>query len=232
MSTKTADTPVISGSRHSLVVAGYLLSAAVQVTLCALGVAFFLLGRRSDRLDLLLPWCVIGTLYLAVAVTLLAARARRPESTAIRPPHLEVSRAARLISLITTMGASLIGAGAALLLVGLGSDARADTGVVAVGVWAMILSWALLHWGFTQLYYQNYWASRFPSMRFPQTRRPRLTEFAYFSFTIGTSFAASDVDVQTSGARMWVVAHSVISFFFNGLIIVFALNTILAPGPQ
>ena len=43
---------------------------------------------------------------------------------------------------------------------------------------------------------------------------------------LGTTFAASDVEVLSTRLRWTVVWHSVLSFFFNGLIIVLALNTI------
>ncbi|WP_410636312.1 DUF1345 domain-containing protein [Amycolatopsis sp. cmx-4-83] len=38
-------------------------------------------------------------------------------------------------------------------------------------------------------------------MRFPATERPNLLDFAYFAFTVGTSFATSDVEVQTRPIR-------------------------------
>lgn len=50
---------------------------------------------------------------------------------------------------------------------------------------------------------------------FPGTDHPDLTEFLYFSFTIGTSFAVSDVDVRTAPMRRRVMVHSVIGFLFN-----------------
>jgi len=57
-----------------------------------------------------------------------------------------------------------------------------------------------------------------------------MVDFVYFSFTVGSSFAASDVTVLSSRTRWTVVWHSVSSFFFNGLIIVLALNTIMSNG--
>jgi len=215
-------------SRDRRTIVGYLLSGAVQLVLCALGTIFFISERVDDRRGLLLLWCLVASGYAVVAVIVLLARTRRADQASNTPPHLEVSRWARVISLFSTIGASLIGAGAAILVLGLRSSQPASTPVAIVGVWAMILSWGLLHWGFTQLYYQKYYASQQPTMRFPTTAHPGLIEFAYFSFTMGTSFAASDVDVQTSDVRLLVMWHSILSFFFNGLIIVFALNTILS----
>jgi hypothetical protein len=61
--------------------------------------------------------------------------------------------------------------------------------------------------------------------RIVSTSATSLASFV-FSYTIGTSFAASDVETLKPMIRWRVVWHSVASFFFNGLIIVLALNTI------
>jgi uncharacterized membrane protein len=50
----------------------------------------------------------------------------------------------------------------------------------------------------------------------------------YFAYTLGTTFAASDVEVRTTRMRWTIVWHSVLSYFFNGLVIVLALNTIMS----
>ena len=45
----------------------------------------------------------------------------------------------------------------------------------------------------------------------------------------GTSFTPNDVSTTTR-IRWTVVWHSILSYFFNGFIIVLALNTIMGPG--
>ena len=99
-----------------------------------------------------------------------------------------------------------------------------------VGVWAMLLSWGSLHWGFAQIYFQRYYAEEAAPLRFPKTTHPRIVDFVYFSYTLGTTFATSDVETLTPRIRWTIVWHSVLSFFFNGLIIVLALNTITSGG--
>jgi uncharacterized membrane protein len=98
----------------------------------------------------------------------------------------------------------------------------------AVGVWAMLLAWGFFHWGFAQIYYQRYWSTDQPMLRFPGTEHPRFIDFVYFAYTLGTTFAASDVEVLSTRMRWTIVWHSVLSYFFNGLVIVLALNTIMS----
>jgi uncharacterized membrane protein len=38
---------------------------------------------------------------------------------------------------------------------------------------------------------------------------------AYFAFTVGTSFAVSDVDVSADAVRQAVLGHQILSFFYN-----------------
>ena len=65
-----------------------------------------------------------------------------------------------------------------------------------------------------------------PPLVFPYTTNPSLLDFVYVSFMVGTSFTPNDVETAPP-IRWTVVWHSVLSFFFNGFIIVLALNTIM-----
>ncbi|WP_432758695.1 DUF1345 domain-containing protein [Streptomyces lydicamycinicus] len=51
-----------------------------------------------------------------------------------------------------------------------------------------------------------------------------MTEFVYFFFTIGTSFAVSDVTVTNTSTRCRVATYSVFSFFFNATVIAIAID--------
>ena len=69
-------------------------------------------------------------------------------------------------------------------------------------------------------------AAAVPPLIFPYTKEPGLLDFVYVSFMVGTSFTPNDVETAPP-IRWTVVWHSVLSFFFNGFIIVLALNTIM-----
>ncbi|MFD1809390.1 DUF1345 domain-containing protein [Gemmobacter lanyuensis] len=49
-------------------------------------------------------------------------------------------------------------------------------------------------------------------------------DFLYFSFTIGMTAQVSDVVVERPGLRRLVLAHGVVSFFYNTVILALAVN--------
>lgn len=63
---------------------------------------------------------------------------------------------------------------------------------------------------------------------FPDTTRPIYADFAYFSYTIGVASQTADVSISSRAMRKVVLAHSVLSFFFNTTILALTIN--LAAG--
>ena len=49
-------------------------------------------------------------------------------------------------------------------------------------------------------------------------------DFAYFAFTIATSFAVSDVDVTDRAIRRAVLGHQILSFLYNTSILALVIN--------
>ncbi len=222
-----ADDP---NERRRAVIATYAVSIAVQAVMVVIGLSFVVTDDTATSLAALVLWCGLGTVYAVTALIALGVVSRRKRAFTGRPSRLELSLLARVISFIGTFSASLVGLIAAFQLLTLRSDPDYGPLFAVVGVWAMLVSWGFLHWGFVQIYQQLYFVSEVPPLRFPSTPNPGVIEFVYFSYTLGTSFAASDIEVQSTRMRWRVVWHSVLSFFFNGLIVVFALNTILSFG--
>jgi uncharacterized membrane protein len=199
-----------------------------------IGISFL----SSEYSDLALAlWCLIGSVYAVCTVLVLSI-------SALGPPLEEAPEVRRLgprieyvVSIVSTLLASLVGAWAAIELVLLratdGSDSAGTdsaSGFSVLGVWAMLLSWGLLHWGFAQGYRYLFYVRADRPLRFPGTVNPKMADFAYFAFGLGTSFAVSDVETLRTSIRWIVLWHTVVSFFFNGLIIVLALNIIMSAG--
>lgn len=174
-------------------------------------------------------WCIAGSAYAVGAMVILAVLAYRgapvPESLAI-----ERSAWVSVVLVAVTVLPSLIGVIAAITVVI--ADDGSNTGLIfrLIGIWAMVLSWGLLHWGFAQWYMYRYRTAAEPPLRFPRTPEPSIVDFTYLAFTIGTTFAVSDVETYSSRIRWLMTVHSVISFFFNGAIIVFALSRLTSFG--
>ena len=217
-----------------MVVVGFALSLVAQLAMIVVGVWFVVLSEDvGTSLELLASWCGIGTVYLIVVLIVLGRVSKRPTAAGGRPARWETGRIARIVSMTATILASLIGLGAAIQVLALHNDPQIGSAADFVGVWSMLLAWGFLHWGFAQIYYQRYYAAPEPMLRFPHPENappadPRFVDFVYFAFTLGTTFAASDVEVLSTRLRWTIVWHSVLSYFFNGLIIVLALNTIMS----
>lgn len=236
---------------------------ALLAIIVGLGLVFvFMADGTETELYLLAAWCLISTIYTLgwiVVLGWLSRRAWDPTAThGTRTPG-------RFVALVTTIIASFIGVSAASELLVLRDDPELGTAIDVFGVWAMLLAWGYLHWGFAQIYYRLYVQGRgsgrtrdaraaahtaapaaadaahgatddtpapptpVPAMRFPATPDPGLIDFVYVAFMIGTSFTPNDVETTTR-VRWTVTWHSVLSFFFNGFIIVLALNTIMSGG--
>jgi uncharacterized membrane protein len=263
--------------------AGRVLNLVALGLVLIVGVAFVFADQHTDFQILSLAlWCLLSTAYMVGWMIVLGRISRsswRGTATLIstRPPG-------RLASLLITIVSSFIGISAASELLVLRSDPDFGSAIDFFGVWAMLLAWGFLHWGFAQIYYRVYHqgpgrvrrvraargaggsdgaadpdaatdpvrdaagsqaadappttdpTSPTPSGRpaaviqpplvFLHTSEPTLLDFVYVSFMVGTSFTPNDVET-TPRIRWTVVWHSVLSFFFNGFIIVLALNTIM-----
>lgn len=62
---------------------------------------------------------------------------------------------------------------------------------------------------------------------FPGSPAPTYLDFLYVSFTIGLTYAMSDVNVTNEIQRRMVLIHSVVSFFFYSTILGVVLNAIV-----
>jgi len=193
-----------------------------------LGIAFLLGEEPVFEILVLAVWCLLSSAYMAawmIALGRISRQEWRGTTTLIA-----TRRPGRLVSLITTILASLIGVTAAGQLLVLRQDPEFGEAMNFVGVWAMLVAWGFLHWGFAQIYYRL--DNRVPDdprgrpLMFPDRDDPGLLDFVYVSFMVGTSFTPNDVETAPP-IRWTVVWHSVLSFFFNGFIIVLALNTIM-----
>ena len=77
----------------------------------------------------------------------------------------------------------------------------------------------LLHVGYARFYAAWDSASDRQGFGFPGTDRPRLVEYLYFAVTVGVSFATSDVTVRQRRLRWHVIVHSIVSFFYNAIVL-------------
>ncbi|WP_158894783.1 DUF1345 domain-containing protein [Amycolatopsis anabasis] len=166
-------------------------------------------------------WDLLALVYLAVRLARLKRSAGQRDAAWLR------NTLGRRSGLVFTLFTSLAGISAGLMIV-LGSDDEFEAIVGKLfGVPAVVLAWGILHFGYAERYARDFYAA-LPEqvMVFPGTDRPTLVDFAYFSFTLGTSFAVSDVETQGSAIRLRVLAHSVLSFLYNTAIVGIAVGVL------
>ena len=88
-------------------------------------------------------------------------------------------------------------------------------------------------WTFTQVMFAQHYAheyyfavahSKNPGLSFPGTDQPDYFDFVYFSSIIGTSSQTADVSFTSSALRRIGLAHGMLAFFFNTVLIALTIN--------
>ncbi|WP_341903692.1 DUF1345 domain-containing protein [Fluviicola taffensis] len=99
---------------------------------------------------------------------------------------------------------------------------------------SVTLAWMVLHLSFTfryaHLYYgdeNKKYAKHAGGLDFPDDSNPDYFDFAYYSFTIGMTFQVSDVVIKSKGLRRLTLAHSLLAFFFNTILVAITINEII-----
>lgn len=67
---------------------------------------------------------------------------------------------------------------------------------------------------------------------FPSREQPDGWDFLYFSTTVGMTSQTSDTAVSTTQMRRIVLLHSIVSFFFNTVIVAAAVNLAVSLGSR
>lgn len=95
--------------------------------------------------------------------------------------------------------------------------------VTLLGSWFLVGTLFCVH--YAHLYYQ---AAKDKPLQFPDGDNPDYWDFLYFSFTIAVAVQTSDVAVRGRALRKIVLGQSLLSFFFN--LVVLGLSINLAAG--
>jgi uncharacterized membrane protein len=102
---------------------------------------------------------------------------------------------------------------------------------IALTTATVVGSWLLLPVEYALTYASRYYPGGgggggldFPAPAAGDAALPGYAEFLYFSFTIAATAQTSDVAVTSRAMRKLVVAHGVLSFAFNTLVLALAVN--------
>jgi uncharacterized membrane protein len=94
---------------------------------------------------------------------------------------------------------------------------------------ATAVVWMAVHTAFTFRYAHLYYGEgrKVGGLRFPDDAEPADIDFAYFAFTVGMCFGATDIFLTETRFRRATLGHALLSFFFNTGILAMTLNLIL-----
>lgn len=128
---------------------------------------------------------------------------------------------------LVIVGASLASlAGVALVIEG-GKQHGANKGLsVAVALVSVLLSWTLVHSNFTTRYAKLYYTGPDGGIDFKSDAKPKYSDFAYVSFTLGMTYQVADTDLQSAEMRRTVLRHALLSYVFGAVIIAATINLV------
>ena len=176
----------------------------------------------------LVAWDVIAIVLLAIAalIILRSTAAETKRRAAAEDPG-------RTLVWILVLAASAFSMfAAALVLHQTKTLSRAETDLhLALCVAAVVMSWLLAHSAFTLRYAHLYYRGEpkaIGGIEFPGDGPPDDLDFAYFAFTIGMCFQVSDASVTDRLIRRTALAHALIAFAFNTVILAFSLNLLFS----
>lgn len=179
---------------------------------------------------LLLGWNGTVWLYLALVGTMM----RHPDHGHLRRQAAAHAEGAAIVLMIAVAAAV---ASMAAIVAELGGAATSHGEHawpnVALALATLVGSWLLLPFEFALTYASRYYAGGaatggldFPGMDESAggASAPNYTDFLYFSLTIAATAQTSDVAVTTRAMRKLVIAHAVVSFGFNTMVLAMAIN--------
>lgn len=166
---------------------------------------------------LLLVWWGVGR--LSAAQTRLRAKTYDPGSGAIA---LVVTAMAWV-----SLGGVLMAIDAARTMSGMARGWH-----IALSLLALCTAWLMVQTVFALRYARHYYRPaqedgvHAGGLRFPGSDAPAYADFAYYAAIIGMTSQVSDVQVETPAMRRLTLAHGLVSFAFNLLVLALAINVV------
>ena len=224
--------------------AGPLRHVMVRIRLLgsiALGVLIYALLPSTLGLPtrVLIGWNIAIAVFLVLASTMMAQSTH--ETMRKRARDLDEGRHAVLVLSVVAALSSLTA-----IIFELFHLKTASAGVaglhIGLSIATILTSWSFVHMIFTEHYAHGYYidaddegysavedreegdSPRRRGLRFPGQPRPDYLDFLYFSFTIGVANQTADVEINTRAMRLLVLIHSVLSYFFNTIILALTIN--------
>lgn len=170
---------------------------------------------------LLTGWLTAALLYLGLVwwgVGRLDGAATRLRATAYDPGNLALYTLVVAASFVSLAGVLLVTDAAR------GMSGLARWGHIALALAALAATWLLIQTVFALRYARRYYQADGQGLSFPGGVQPDYLDFAYFAAVIGMTAQVADVAITTTAMRRLVLAHGLVSFAFNLLVLALTLN--------
>ena len=105
---------------------------------------------------------------------------------------------------------------------------------LAIGVLTVVTSWSLVHVLFAVHYAHGYYGdvdndpktsyAAKGGLEFPGGADPVFSDFLYYAFVVGMTCQVSDIQVSNTAMRRLTLAHGILAFFFNTVILALTVN--------
>jgi uncharacterized membrane protein len=138
------------------------------------------------------------------------------------------------IPLIVLLALGAVGMSLASIFGLLAGNGSPDLWELSLAIASVPLGWSTVHtiaaFHYAHLFYatEDEDTGDAGGLGFPGTKEPGAWDFLYFSFVIGMTAQVSDVTVHAAGMRRLVLAHSIVSFFYNTVLVALAVNVAVA----
>ena len=217
MSISAESLPGMEGlRRHARLIAGV---AAMVVTYFAVP------GPMRTATRALIAWNVGCWLFLAL-IGVMIFRATRDS---LRVHAAQEDENQWMLLLIAVVGAA---AALAAIVWELG-PVKDMTGLLKAEHIALVAATILSAWTFTHVMFALHYAAHYyapdedgvrEGLRFPEDDSPGWGEFLYQAFVIGCACATADVNATSKAMRRSCLAHGVVAFLFNTIILALTIN--------
>jgi uncharacterized membrane protein len=103
--------------------------------------------------------------------------------------------------------------------------------LVILGVLGTIVAWALVNTVYALKYARMYFLDH-PDDGFDikQEKQPTYSDFAYFAFTVGMSYAGPEIEPINSEDRRKALLHALLTYFFGTVLIAVSINLVTNLG--
>jgi uncharacterized membrane protein len=182
----------------------------------------------SPALAPLAGWCTAGVIAL-VWVWRICWR-QDPAGTE-RVAREESASRVTDSAIITACIASIAAVVVALIQSSNHNGEPTSVALVILGVLGTIVAWALVNTVYALKYARMYFLDhRNDGFDVKHETQPTYSDFAYFAFTVGMSYASPEVEPSNSEIRRKALLHALLSYFFGTVLIAVSINLVTNLG--